>query len=142
MNYSKLIEFPTFEERLEYLRLDALPGEMTFGALREINQQFYRSQLWKNIREAVIGRDLGYDLGIPGFDILGKAIVHHINPITPKDIYTVSYALTDLDNLILVSHDTHQAIHFGAKRREVIVVDRRPGDTIPWRPYGDNSHRC
>jgi hypothetical protein len=86
LTYSDLIKIPTFEGRLEYLRTIKLPSEITFAELRYLNQQFYNSRTWKLARRYVISRDLGYDLGIPGRDIIGKAIVHHMNPITPEDI--------------------------------------------------------
>lgn len=139
LTFTELSLLQTYEERLAYLQLDSLPGDMTFGPLREINQKFYRSSFWKQIRQAVIGRDLGFDLGVPGREIFGRVIIHHINPLTPKDIYTCSPALTDLDNLISVSHTTHQAIHFGSNPQDLILVERQPGDTNLWRPYGNNT---
>ena len=129
--YSDLILLPTFEERLDYLRTDETPSEITFGNLREINQKFYNSRAWKIVREGVIARDLGWDLGIPGQDIYGRILVHHMNPLVPKDLlYNVEQAL-DPEFLITVSNDTHLAIHFGFEKPEPIV-ERYSGDTKLW----------
>ena len=139
LTYSELLEIPTFEERIQYLQLDGIPGELTFGPLRDINQKFYSSSLWKQVRQAIIARDLGYDLGVPGREIYGKVLVHHINPLGPKDIYLNRSNIIDPENLITVSNETHLSIHFGYQPIETIVGDRRPGDTQLWRPYGDNT---
>lgn len=129
--YSDLILFPTFEERLDYLRTDGKPSELTFGNLREINQRFYNSKAWKVVREGVIARDLGFDLAVPGKEIFGRVLVHHMNPLAPKDLlYNVERAL-DPEFLITVSNDTHLAIHFGFEKQE-IVVKRSSGDTKLW----------
>lgn len=132
LTYSELVELQTFEERLEYLRLDSKPGEMTFGPLRDINQKFYNSRLWKQVRQAIIARDLGFDLGVPGYEIFGRALVHHINPLSPKDIYLHRDSVTDPENLITVSNNTHLSIHFGYNHVEPEIVERRPGDTRLW----------
>lgn len=129
--YSDLILLPTFEERLEFLRTDGLSSELTFDKLRYLNQRFYNSRNWKKVRTFVIARDLGYDLGIPGREIFGKVFVHHMNPITPKDILYHSEDALDPERLITTSHDTHQAIHFGVKQFD-IFIDRKPGDTKLW----------
>ena len=132
LTYSELIKFPTFEERLEYLRTVKLPSEITFADLRFLNQQFYSSRGWKLARRSVISRDLGYDLGIPGRTIVGKAIVHHMNPITPEDIIVHQDEIVDPEFLITVSHDTHQAIHYGSPVRRYVLTEREPGDTRLW----------
>ena len=132
LTYSYLIKIPTFEGRLEYLRTIKLPSEITFAELRYLNQQFYNSRTWKLARRYVISRDLGYDLGIPGRDIIGKAIVHHMNPITPEDIIVHQDEIVDSEFLITVSHDTHQAIHYGSPIRKFVVIERAPGDTRLW----------
>jgi len=130
--YSELITLPTFEDRLEYLRVTDLPGELTFGPLRDLNQKFYMSRDWKRIRELVISRDLGYDLGVPGREILGRVLVHHMNPIKPKDIVYHSDNVLNPEFLITVSDWTHRCIHFGTDPKEDIFVDRQPGDTKLW----------
>lgn len=132
LTYSGLIELRTFEERLEYLRTIKLPSEVTFDELRYLNQQFYNSRDWKLARRHVISRDLGYDLGIPGRNIIGKAIVHHMNPITPEDIIVHQDEIVDPEFLITVSHDTHQAIHYGSPVRKFVLIERKPGDTRLW----------
>lgn len=129
--YFDVIKFPTFEERLEFLRVDALPSELTFDALRFVNQKFYNSRSWKLVRKSVIARDLGFDLAIPGHEIFGKVFVHHINPLVPKDIYLSTDKALDPAFLITVSHDTHQAIHFGYTEQP-IIEPRHLGDTKLW----------
>lgn len=134
-SYQDLIRLETFEERYEYLKLSAIIGESTFGYERFLNQSFYRSREWKAVRREVIKRDEGCDLGIEGRDILGRIEIHHINPITLKDIESESGALVDLNNLICVSPITHKAIHYGDKSllpRNQITI-RRPNDTCPWK---------
>lgn len=131
ITYYDVLALPTFEERLAFLRTDSLPSELTFDQLRDLNQAFYNSPEWKKIRSIVIARDLGFDLAIPGRDIIGKAIVHHMNPITPKELYLMSPHVLDPDLLITVSNRTHQAIHFGSLPMEEFV-ERRPGDTKLW----------
>lgn len=132
LTYSKLIRLSTFEERLAYLRTDGLPSEVTFADLRYLNQTFYNSSHWKRVRKSVISRDLGHDLGIPGLDVMGKAIVHHMNPITPEDLLVHSDLIVDPEFLITVSHSTHQAIHYGSPTRKYVLSERAPGDTRLW----------
>lgn len=129
--YSELIELPTYEERLAYLRTDGLPSEVTFDKLRYLNQRFYNSRGWKLTRRFVIGRDLGYDIAVPGREIFGRAIVHHMNPILPKDLYLGHEELLDPEGLVTVSHYTHQAIHFGSEELDPLI-ERQPGDTKLW----------
>jgi len=133
-SYRNLILLPTILDRFEYLRIKSNVGEPTFGFDRILNQGFYQSREWRQIRMKVIARDEGCDLGMPDYPIGGKVIIHHINPITAEDIENASDLLFDLDNLICVSESTHNAIHFGDETllpAEPIV--RLPGDTCPWR---------
>lgn len=131
--YSELRRLETFEERYQYLRLKGQVGEETFGFDRYLNQRFYRSKEWKSIRNHIILRDNGCDLGIEGRDIMDKIIIHHINPIAPRDLIDLSDWVMDPENLICVSHDTHNAIHY---RDEFLLqrgpVERKPGDTKLW----------
>ena len=111
--YSELILLPTFEERFEYLRLDGKVGEDTFGFDRYLNQLFYQSQEWKKIRDYVIIRDNACDLGVEGYDIYSKVLIHHMNPITARDIEKRTDLLLDPEYLISTTHNTHNAIHYG-----------------------------
>jgi hypothetical protein len=132
--YSELIEIPTFEERYRYLRLNGSVGQDTFGFDRYMNQAFYQSREWKRARDQVILRDNGCDLGVDGYTIYGKILIHHMNPITVKDIATVSNFLMNPEYLICVSHTTHNAIHYGDENlipKGPII--RTPNDTCPWR---------
>ena len=131
--YRELLKLNTFQERLDYLKLSSKVGDSTFGYDRYLNQRLYHSTEWKTIRNSVIIRDGGCDLGIPGCEIVERIIVHHINPITVDDIVHGIDLVFDPNNLICVSHDTHQVIHFGDKRKTPsLLVERRPGDTILW----------
>lgn len=133
--YSELITLSTFEERYEYLKLNGIVSEETFGFDRYINQEFYqRSKEWKRIRDLVIIRDEGCDLGIEGREIRGKIIVHHMNPITKEDILTNSDFLLNPEYLICTLKSTHDAIHYGDENlliKEPII--RTANDTCPWR---------
>ena len=132
--YSELITFPTFEERFKYLQLNGQVGESTFGFDRYMNQVFYRSQKWKSIRDFVIIRDCGCDLGIEGYDIHGKIIIHHMNPLSMRDIETESDFLLNPDFLICTTHNTHNAIHYGDEKLLVTApIERTKNDTCPWR---------
>lgn len=133
--YSELITLPTFEERYEYLRLDGTVCEETFGFDRYINQEFYqRSQEWKRIRDYVIIRDQGCDLGIEGREIRGKILVHHMNPITKDDILKQTKFLLDPEYLICTLKSTHDAIHYGDVNLLMKgPVVRTANDTCPWR---------
>ena len=133
--YSELILLPTFQERFEYLKLNGVVGEETFRWMRFINQNFYNSQEWKKIRDSVIIRDNGCDLGIEPFYLPTKGIiVHHMNPITVDDLVNRTRLAIDPEYLISVSLNTHNAIHYGdaSKLRQELVV-RRPNDTCPWK---------
>lgn len=133
-SYSELITIPTFEARFEYLKLDGLVGEETFGFDRYLNQAFYRSQEWKAIRDFVIVRDLGCDLAVEGYEIHGKIYIHHMNPIRAADITTKSRMLLDPEFLIATTHNTHNAIHYGDKNLLVTgPIERSKNDTCPWK---------
>lgn len=133
--YSELIKLPTFEERFEYLRLNGSVGQETFGFDRYLNQLFYqRSHKWKSVRDFVIIRDNGCDLGVEGYEISGRILVHHMNPITAKDIERESEFLLDPEYLISTVHNTHNAIHYGDESLLIKApVERRKNDTCPWR---------
>lgn len=132
--YSELIRLPTFEERFRYLKLDGLVGKDTFGFDRYLNQEFYRSKEWKEVRDFVIVRDNGCDLGMDGYEIVGRIYIHHMNPITVNDIVHSSDFLLSPDYLICVSHNTHNAVHYGDENLLVTApVERRRNDTCPWR---------
>ena len=132
--YSELIALPTFEERYKYLRLNGRVGEDTFGFDRYLNQNFYRSAEWRRIRDRVIVRDNGCDLAIDDRIIYGKILIHHMNPITDKDLFNLSDILLDPEYLICVSHNTHNAIHYGDGERLVKdPIVRTKNDTCPWK---------
>lgn len=132
--YSELVLLPTFEERFEYLKLDGCVGESTFGSKRYLNQILYKTNRWLSLRDKIIIRDNGCDLGIPGREIFGRILVHHIDPITIDDILNENPKVFDPDNLIAVSHITHEAIHYGSA--DLLMrdpVERRANDTCPWK---------
>ena len=132
--YSELITLPTFEERFAYLQLSGVVGKDTFGVDRYINQTFYRSKKWRSIRDQVIIRDNGCDLGVEGYEIYGNILIHHINPITIKDIERESEFLLDPEYLITTTHNTHNAIHYGdASLLPATPIKRSRNDTCPWR---------
>ena len=122
----------TFEERLVYLTLEAASSQITFENLRELNQAFYNSPLWKRIRQGVIARDLGFDLAFPGREIFGRVIVHHINPLKPKDLLTISEKATNPEFLVTVSESTHNTIHYQMALPPPPIIEREPGDTKLW----------
>ena len=132
--YSELIKLPTFIERYEYLRLGGVVGEETFGFDRYLNQLFYRSDEWKRIRDEVIIRDNGCDLGIEGHDIHSRIIIHHMNPITKVDILRRSEFLLNPEYLICTIKSTHDAIHYGDESLLITApIERYENDTCPWR---------
>lgn len=131
--YSELITLPSFEERYRYLKLDGVVGEETFGFDRYLNQLFYRSKEWKTIRNFVITRDNGCDLGIKGHDIYGKILVHHMNPISKEDILGRSEYLLNPEFLISTIKNTHDAIHYGDESLLITApIQRSKNDTSPW----------
>lgn len=132
--YSELVCLPTFKERYQYLRLDGVVGKETFGFDRYMNQFFYRSSEWRRVRDIVIARDLGCDLGIAGREIYRRPIIHHMNPICPEDIRERSELLLDPEYLITTIHETHLAIHYGDEHLLLQEpIERRPNDTCPWK---------
>lgn len=134
-SYSELSKLKTFEERFEYLRLDGKVGVDTFGFDRIFNQMFYTSKEWKSIRDRVIVRDNGCDLGIEGYEIYGqRIIIHHMNPISLEDIERGSKFLLDPEYLITTVHTTHNAIHYGDESLLITIpIERSRNDTCPWR---------
>lgn len=132
--YSELIRIGSFIERFEYLKLSGQVGVDTFGFDRYLNQSFYHSSEWRSIRDYVITRDLGCDLGIEGYEIHGRIYIHHMNPITQKDIVCSNADIIDPEFLICTAHDTHNAIHYSDASLLVIApIERRPNDTCPWK---------
>lgn len=134
-SYLELIQLPSYEERLEYLMLHGKVGNETFGMNRYLNQALYHGYYWQHeFRNKVIRRDNGCDLGIDGLYIDKYAIVHHINPITEEDILNGNPCVFDMNNVILVSHKTHQLIHYSPKVDKMLYefADRRPNDTKLW----------
>ena len=131
--YSELRRFDTFEERYEYLRLGGGVGESTFGFDRYINQAFYRSSLWKQVRNQVIVRDNGCDLGILDYPINGSLLVHHINPMSVDDLIHHEDWVLNPEYLITTTHDTHNAIHYGDQSLlKKPFTPRQMGDTKLW----------
>lgn len=139
--YSELANLSTFEERYRYLRLQGRVGRDTFGFDRWINQKFYqRSPEWRSVRNKVILRDNGCDLGIAGREIFGKVIVHHMNPIRKEDLDHMSDFLLNPEFLISTTHETHNAIHYGDENLLMKdPVERTPYDTCPWKRGSDNA---
>lgn len=132
--YQELILLPTFEQRFNYLKLNGSIGTQTFGFDRYLNQMFYRSKEWKKIRNQVIVRDEGCDLALKDNEIFGRIYIHHMNPIQVKDILDQSDYLLNLDYLVCVSMDTHNAIHYGDYSLLLRgPVERTPNDTCPWK---------
>lgn len=132
-SYSELRRLDTFEDRYEYLRLRSFVGQSTFGFDRYINQQFYRSTQWKQIRDHVIARDQGLDLGVDGYEIYDKIIIHHMNPMTIDEIEHGDSSILDPNFLISTTHRTHNAIHYGDSSLLVKpLIERRFNDTKLW----------
>lgn len=132
--YSELILLPSYEERFEYLSENGIVGDATFGGSRFINQDFYRSAEWKRIRDFVIVRDNGCDLGVLDRPIYDRILIHHLNSLRKEDLMYRTPFLIDPEYLICCSHRTHNAIHYGTK--ESLIEDYRPreqNDTCPWR---------
>ena len=133
-SYKELILLPTFEERLDYLKLDGFVGETTFGFNRYLNQSFYHSREWKDICREVIIRDNGCDLAIDDRPIFDRIYVHHIVPLTEDDITGHNdFLLLNPDFLISTSFHTHNVIHFGLNRPSSLPLERTPNDTCPWK---------
>lgn len=133
-NYRELSRLKTFDERFEYLKIGGLVGESTFGFERYLNQTLYNSSKWRRLRNQIIIRDNGCDLGVEGYEIQGIIIVHHMNPIGVDDLKDFSDDIFNPEYLICVSLTTHNAIHYGDKSLiPQEPVERRPGDTCPWK---------
>ena len=133
--YSELSKLTTFKERFDYLSLNGQVGKDTFGFDRIFNQKFYTSKEWRHIRDLVIVRDNGCDLGIEGYDIVGQnLIIHHINPISLEDIESKSDILLNPEYLITTTHNTHNAIHYGDDKLLITgPIQRSKNDTCPWK---------
>lgn len=137
-SYKELSRLKNFEERFAYLRLHGKVGSDTFGFDRYLNQALYSSVEWRRFRRKVIMRDNGCDLGDPERPIQAdRIIIHHLNPLTVEDLETRSPVIFDMDNVVCVSYQTHQAIHYGDESLlPSNPVERRPGDTCPWKKEG------
>lgn len=131
-NYRELLLLPTIEERIAYLQRRQKVGDRTFGGDRYFNQVFYRSKEWRLIRNEIIIRDGGWDLAVEGYPVGDRGYIHHIEPITMDQLRNGASTLFDSDNLILCSHDTHNAIHYGMTVSSKEFIERRPGDTKLW----------
>lgn len=133
--YTELSKLKTFKERFKYLQLsDGRVGADTFGYDRYLNQQFYKTREWRRLRDELIIRDNGCDLGVEGREIYGRIIIHHMNPITKDDILNQTDYLMNPDYLICTTHITHNAIHYGDESLLLTTpVERRQNDTCPWK---------
>jgi hypothetical protein len=132
-NYTELSRLYTFEDRYEYLRLQGIVGKTTFGFDRWMNQRFYGSIQWRQLRNHIIARDLACDLGIEGYEIYKELVIHHMNPITADQIHHGDGDILDPEFLITTSHRTHNAIHYGdARLLPRLPIERRAGDTRLW----------
>lgn len=132
-SYSELVKLPTFSERYNYLRLVGQVGSTTFGFDRYLNQSFYTSRDWRQVRHAVIARDSGCDLGLEGYEIFDRVYVHHMNPLTKKQVLAADENMFDLEYLISCTLNTHNAIHYGDPNSLVrLPQERRLGDTTLW----------
>jgi len=131
--YSELRRLDSLLERFRYLSLGGHVGDATFGFDRWINQQFYRSTQWRQLRSHIIARDLGCDLGVEGYEIHNRLYIHHLNPMTKRDIIDGDESILDPEFLITTTHVTHNAIHYGDERQlPRLLVERRAGDTKLW----------
>lgn len=136
LSYSELIKIPTYEGRLKYLQKDGAVGDITYGSNRWINQEFYRSKEWRSLRDKVIIRDNGCDLGVDGMFLDRRdIIIHHINEITEDDIINRTDKLMDMDNLVCTSKRTHNAIHYKTNKipDPYKFKEREPNDQAPWK---------
>lgn len=132
--YSEVIRIPTYEGRLEYLKIGGSVGVSTFGFDRYLNQDFYKSKEWKQLRNEIFVRDLGCDLAFEERPIVGRYLVHHINPIRAEDIIHSSEFLLNPEYLITVDPETHNMIHYGGEfKGPPSFVERRPNDMCPWK---------
>jgi hypothetical protein len=132
-SYSELSRFDTFEDRFNYLKLHGGVGRSTFGFDRYINQRFYTSRQWKEVKNFVVVRDNGCDLGIIGYEIEISPLIHHMNPMNVDDILSNEPWILDPEFLILTTTNTHNAIHFGVENAYPrVVTQRTPNDTQLW----------
>ena len=132
--YSELITIPTFEERYKYLQLKGSVGKDTFGYDRYLNQLFYQTIEWKRLRRDLIIRDCGCDLGVKDYEIHGRIIIHHMNPITKEDLLDRTDYLMNPEYLICTTHSTHNAIHYGDESLLITApIVRSKNDTCPWK---------
>ena len=132
-SYSELVKLQTFSERYNYLRLVGQVGSTTFGFDRYLNQSFYTSRDWRQVRHAVIARDAGCDLGLEGYEIFDRVYVHHMNPLTKKQVLAADENMFDPEYLVSCTLNTHNAIHYGDPNSLVrLPPERRPGDTTIW----------
>ena len=132
--YSELVKMDSFEKRFEYLKLNGEVGKETFGFDRYLNQAFYKSPEWRAVRDKVIIRDCGCDLAMTGYEIRGKILIHHMNPITKEDILRRSELLLNPEYLICTIKSTHDAIHYGDENLLMKApIERTKNDTCPWR---------
>lgn len=133
-SYKELSRIDSFEDRYAYLRIGGSVGSVTFGADRYLNQVLYHSYRWKKVRDHVIFRDNACDLGVEGYEIFDKIIIHHMNPLTIEDIEEMKDCIFDPEFLICVSNNTHNAIHYGdANLLRTLPKDRFRNDTCPWK---------
>lgn len=131
--YSELRRLESLEDRFNYLKLRGQVGGSTFGFDRYLNQRFYASHEWRQLRHHVIVRDNGCDLGVDGHEIHDRIYIHHMNPMTVSDLVEFNNEILDPEYLIAVTHQTHNAVHYGdANLLQKLPVDRRPGDTKLW----------
>ncbi len=133
MTYSDILQLPTYDERLESLMLYAQRFEKTFGSDRWLNQVLYQSNEWRHFRDRIIERDGGCDLAIPGLPISGRIYVHHIVPLTIADVDGRSSKIFDPENVICMSYDTHNRVHYHKKINKTEYTERCPNDTCPWK---------
>lgn len=133
--FSEMSKYKTFDERFKYLKLDGTVGDLKFNGHRYLNQLLYKCPEWKRVRREIILRDNGFDLGCSDHPINGKILVHHLNPISVDDVVNRRPIIFDPENLISVSFETHNALHFGDDSilKKYKIVERRKNDTIPWR---------
>lgn len=133
--YSDLMRYKTFEERFKYLKLNGVVGDLKFNGHRYLNQLLYRCPEWNTVRKQIIIRDEGFDLACKDHPIGGRIFVHHMNPLSIDDVVKRRDVVFDPENLITVSYDTHNAIHYGSENYASInkVIERKPHDTCPWR---------
>lgn len=131
-SYSEMLRYKSFDDRLEYLRLKGCVGKQTFAGKRTLNQILYKSSVWISKRKKIILRDFGYDLAHKDYLINGRVLIHHINPVTVEDALDGNPIVLDDENLVCVSFDTHNAIHYGFESIKKEYVERSPGDTNLW----------